>query len=108
MLKINIQSRKIIYAKTMDLGDVILVARYSARRYGTGECDILNKPDIEYLEMTIKKTEQGVYTHCSKKLSNSSATFSPTLSTTLGTARAIGSAGRFLSVPRAPTTSSSA
>lgn len=43
----------------------------------------------------------------SKKFSNSSATFSPTRSTTLGTACAIGSRGRFRSVPRIPTTSSS-
>lgn len=43
----------------------------------------------------------------SKKFSNSSATFSPTRSTTLGIACAIGSRGRFRSVPRVPTTSSS-
>ena len=45
--------------------------------------------------------------YCSRKLSNSSATFSPTRSTTLGTARAIGSRGLFRSVPRTPTISSS-
>ncbi len=48
-----------------------------------------------------------LYTHFSRKASKLCWTVSPTISTTLGTARSIGFFGRFRSVPRTPTISSS-
>ncbi len=120
VLKIDIERRKIVDAQAMDLSDVVLVAARRARRGSSRRRDgVFDEPVWEHLSwahisLCHHNNNNGAYhnsvggdIYWSKKLSNSSATFSPTRSTTLGTACAIGSRGRFRSVPRTPTTSSS-
>lgn len=42
MLEVDIEGGEVVDAQTMDLGDVVLVAGYSARRRSARECDILD------------------------------------------------------------------
>ena len=105
MLIVYIKSRKIIDFEAMDLGDVVLVAAHCARWWSARRYDVLN--EAEYVRSSSVKQMIFLRAYFSKKFSNSSATFSPTLSTTLEIAAARGSRGRF-PVPRKPTISSSA
>lgn len=106
MLEIDVESGQVVDAEAMDLGNVVFVAGDGAGWWSAGKRDILYE-SIPFVNAFVSSAPGDRSNHCSRKFSNSSTTFSPTLSTTFGTARAIKSRGRFLSVPRAPTTSSS-
>ena len=107
MLKVNVEGGEVVDAEAVNLRDIVFIACDRTGRDGARERDVLYESAPSLLLPVMRLLNRNVCAHCSRKFSNSSATFSPTLSTTLGTARAIGSAGRFLSVPRTPTTSSS-
>ena len=107
MLKVNVKGGEVVDAEAVDLSNVVFIACDRTGRDSTRKRDVLYESVALNLSIAMRLLNGKMCAHCSKKFSNSSATFSPTLSTTLGTARAIGSAGRFLSVPRTPTTSSS-
>ena len=44
MLKVNVEGGEIVDSETVNLGNVIFIARQCARRWSARGCDILNEP----------------------------------------------------------------
>ena len=105
MLEVDVERGEGVDPEAVDLRDVVFVACGGAGGRRAGGGGVFDEAAVDQFRLLCCGGVGAPY--LSRKFSNSSATFSPTLSTTLGTALAIGSRGRFLSVPRAPTTSSS-